>query len=161
MQKILKNNEIVEDNWLVVAKDAESLPEGNILLPLSYWLENQASLQPFRGTVGIWIESDEEIEDLETIPPEVPVVAINFPKFVDGRGFSTARLIRERYQYQGELRAIGHFIRDQLFYLKRCGVNAFQFDDEMNLDAAKQSLNDFSDAYQAGVDQPLPLFRRR
>jgi len=89
------------------------------------------------------------------------VVAIRFPKFVDGRGFSVARLLRERYQYQGEIRAIGEIIRDQLYLLQRCGFNAFEFGAEVNLAEASKSLADFSDAYQVAVDQPVPLFKRR
>jgi uncharacterized protein (DUF934 family) len=70
-------------------------------------------------------------------------------------------LIRERYNYSGELRAIGGFIRDQLYLLKRCGFNAFQFSDEIELSDAAESLKDFSENYQVSVDQENPLFRRR
>jgi len=81
---------------------------------------------------------------------------------MDGRSFSTARILRERYGFKGELRAIGNFIRDQLCYLRRCGVNAFAFaNPDTNLEIAVKSLTDFSEYYQASVDQPLPLFRRR
>jgi len=70
--------------------------------------------------------------------------------------------LRERYGFTGELRAIGHFIRDQMCYLRRCGVNAFAFaNEETDLEAALKSLNDFTEYHQASVDQPLPLFRRR
>ena len=85
---------------------------------------------------------------------------VNFPVFTDGRGFSYARELRER-GLRGELRAGGHFIRDQLTYLQRCGFNAFQMADEAELEAALASLADFSEHYQASIDQPLPLFRRR
>ena len=91
----------------------------------------------------------------------VPVIAINFPKFVDGRGFSLARLLRERYGYQGEIRATGEIIRDQLYLLQRCGFNAFEFGEEVDLAEASKSLADFSDAYQVAADQPIPLFKRR
>ena len=77
-----------------------------------------------------------------------------------GADFSYARDLRER-GYRGELRAGGHFIRDQLTYLRRCGFDAFQMADESGLDAALASLTDFSEYYQAAIDQPLPLFRRR
>ncbi len=87
-------------------------------------------------------------------------IAVNFPVLTDGRGFSCARELRER-GYRGELRAVGHFIRDQMFYLKRCGFNAFQPADDSGLEQALASLGDFSESYQAGIDQPRPLFRRR
>ena len=91
---------------------------------------------------------------------DIPLILINFPAFMDGRGFSYARELRER-GYTGELRAVGHFIRDQLTYLARCGFNAFQMADDSQLEDALHSLDDLSEYYQAATDQPLPLFRRR
>ena len=89
------------------------------------------------------------------------VVAVNFPKFTDGRGYSTARLLRERYGWKGELRAVGDVFRDQLFHLASCGFNAYALrEGEDPLDALT-AFRDFSDTYQATVEQPLPLFRRR
>jgi uncharacterized protein (DUF934 family) len=90
----------------------------------------------------------------------IPLIAINFPAFMDGRGFSYARELRER-GFGGELRATGAFIRDQMAYMARCGFDAFQMDDETQLEEALSSLADFSEFYQASADQPLPLFRRR
>ena len=87
-------------------------------------------------------------------------VAVDFPKFMDGRGFSYARELREQRRYQGEIRAVGDFIRDQLFYMKRCGFSSYALPSD-ELEAALASLNDFSESYQSSVDQPLPLFRRR
>ena len=77
------------------------------------------------------------------------------------RGFSIARLLRERYDYQGEIRAIGNIIRDQLYLLQRCGFNGFELEAGIDLTEAAKSLQDFSDAYQVAVDQPVPLFKRR
>jgi uncharacterized protein (DUF934 family) len=90
----------------------------------------------------------------------IPLVAINFPTFMDGRGFSYARELRER-GFRGELRATGRFIRDQLAYLARCGFDAFEMEDASELEEALASLNDFSEFYQASAAQPQPLFRRR
>jgi uncharacterized protein (DUF934 family) len=80
---------------------------------------------------------------------------------MDGRGFSVARLLRERYGFTGELRASGGVIRDQLCYLQRCGFSSFDLDADINIEAAVESLNDFSEGYQISVDLPTPLFRRR
>jgi uncharacterized protein (DUF934 family) len=88
-------------------------------------------------------------------------VEVNFPKFTDGRGYSIARLLRERYGYRGELRAVGDVQRDQLFYLARVGFDAFLLREGEDADAALAALEDFSEAYQASVERPLPLFRRR
>lgn len=88
-------------------------------------------------------------------------VEVNFPSFTDGRGYSIARLLRERHGYRGELRAVGDVQRDQLFYLARCGFDAFLLRDGEDAQAALGALRDFSEAYQASVERPLPLFRRR
>ena len=88
-------------------------------------------------------------------------VEVNFPSFTDGRGYSIARLLRERHGYRGELRAVGDVQRDQLFYLARCGFDAFLLRDDEDAQAARSALHDFSEAYQASVERPQPLFRRR
>jgi len=88
-------------------------------------------------------------------------VEVNFPSFTDGRGYSIARLLRERHGYLGELRAVGDVQRDQLFYLARCGFDAFLLRDGLDAQEALSALHDFSEAYQASVERPEPLFRRR
>jgi uncharacterized protein (DUF934 family) len=89
------------------------------------------------------------------------VVAVSFPKFGDGRGYSIGRLLRERHGYKGELRAVGEIGRDHLFALAQCGFDAFELRDGENAEAALAALRDFSDVYQSTVAQPQPLFRRR
>jgi len=88
-------------------------------------------------------------------------IEVNFPKFGDGRGYSIARLLRERYGYRGELRAVGHITRDHLFFMESCGFDAFELRDGEDAEEALASLADFSESYQASVTRPLPLFRRR
>lgn len=142
MPRLIKDGVIVEDDS----------PE---VLDLEQWLACSDRTQ--RAVV---LEPGETLAPLIEHLDEIPLVMINFPIFMDGRGFSYARELRER-GYRGEIRAVGHFIRDQLTYLARCGVNAFEFDDESELENALDSLGDFSEYYQASVDQPQPLFRRR
>jgi uncharacterized protein (DUF934 family) len=86
---------------------------------------------------------------------------VRFTSFTDGRGYSIARLLRERYRWRGELRAIGDIQRDQLYYLHRCGFDAFDLRDGEDVETALAAFNDFSEAYQTAVDRPVPLFRRR
>ena len=88
-------------------------------------------------------------------------VEVNFPKFGDGRGYSIARLLRERYGYKGELRAVGEVVRDHLFYMESCGFDAFLLRDGEDAAEALTGFEDFSEAYQASVARPVPLFRRR
>jgi len=88
-------------------------------------------------------------------------IEVNFPKFGDGRGYSIARLLRERYGYKGELRAVGQITRDHLFFMESCGFDAFLLRDGEDAEDALQAFEDFSDSYQASVKRPVPLFRRR
>ena len=104
--------------------------------------------------------SEEEVEAIGLDANMFPLIAVNFPSFMDGRGFSIGRLLKERYGFTGQLRAIGNAIPDQLFYLKRCGFTSFDLKDGTDLEAACQSLNDFDVSYQSAYDQPEALFRR-
>ena len=166
MPKLIKDGVIVDNTWTLIAKSegdaaAIEVPAGQVIVPLSVWVAQKNQLQN-RNDVGVWLDSDEVADAIGDEANRFPVIGVNFPLFMDGRAFSTARLLRERYGFKGELRAVGNFIRDQLCYLRRCGVNAFAFaNPETNLDIAVKSLSDFNEYYQASVDQPLPLFRRR
>ena len=142
MPRLIKNGVIVEDH-------------GPEVLDLEQWLQSED-----RANRAVVLEPGETLAPLLQYIDQIPMVLVNFPTFMDGRGFSYGRELRER-GYKGELRAVGHFMRDQLTYLSRCGFDAFQFEDESELEAALQSLADFSEHYQASVDSPQPLFRRR
>lgn len=166
MPKLIKDGAIVDNTWTLLAKPegdttAVEVPAGQVIVHLSVWQAQKDQLQS-RADVGVWLDSDNAAEDIGEEANRFPVIGVNFPGFMDGRSFSTARILRERYGFKGELRALGNFIRDQLCYLRRCGVNAFAFaNPETNLEVALKSLDDFNEYYQASVDQPLPLFRRR
>ena len=92
---------------------------------------------------------------------QIRAVAVNFPKYADGRVYSIARLLRERYGYTGELRAVGEVARDHLHAMAQCGFNAFQLRAGEDAQAALAAFGDFSDSYQATAARPQPLFRRR
>lgn len=153
------------DNWAVVARPEEGeslvLPEQQpALIPVDLWLENE---QQFAGRedVGVWFDSHDEPEMLDGKVNELPLIAVNFPRFVDGRGYSIARLLRERFGYQGELRAIGDVLLDQLQFMKRCGFDSFLLRADKDSSEAARYLDFFSQTYQAAWDTDLPLFRRR
>lgn len=167
MTTIIKNRQAVSDDFTVV-KLAEgdtvetlALPAGPLLVPLAVWNARKAELQA-RGTpVGVWLDVTEGPEAIASELPAFAVIGVNFPKFTDGRGYSTARLLRERFGYTGELRAIGDVLHDQLFLMARCGFDAFVLKEGKNVELALQAFATFKNPYQTAADQTQPLFRRR
>lgn len=166
MAVIVKSRNVVADPWLRLELNADgSLPAapaaGDIIVPLVLWREQRAPLLARPGRLGVWLDSHEDpaaiAEDLRLFG----VVAVNFPTFGDGRGFSTGRLLRERYGWRGELRAIGDIFRDQLFFLAGCGFDAFALRESEDPHEALAGFDVFSESYQASVERPQPLFRRR
>lgn len=155
---------VVADDWAVVDHPAEGesleLPDRPCLIPAELWL---ARREQFAGNdrIGLWLDSHEEPEMLADVVSDLPIIAVNFPKFSDGRGYSSARLLRERYGYRGELRAIGDVLLDQLQFMKRCGFDSYALRPDKDISKAARCLNFFSNAYQAATDTDEPLFRRR
>jgi uncharacterized protein (DUF934 family) len=165
MRKIIKDKRIVNDDWqlLTLAENetAETIivPTGAHIVPLAVWL-TQKSVLSSRNDIGVWLASDERAESLKDDVASLPLIAIDFPTFADGRGYSIAYQLRARLGYKGELRAIGDVLRDQLFYMARVGFNAFATREDRSIDDALKGLTDFSEAYQTAWDQKMPLFRR-
>lgn len=168
MPKLVKDGAIVENEWTLMAKPEEvaapeiKVPEGKVIVPLKVWQAQRETLKQ-RENLGVWLDTDETADELGEEAQRFPLVAVNFPAFADGRAFTTARILRERFGFTGELRAVGYFLAEQACFLRRCGVNAMDFgtDREQHMEAAIEALNDFTEYYQSSVDQPLPLFRRR
>ncbi len=158
---IIKNGALVTDNWQIITKDVSSIPaDENLILPLALWLQESDAANK-RNDIAVWFDSEDlPTAEIASTLQKLPLIAINFPVFTDGRGFSIARLLRERFNYQGDLRAVGYVLRDQLCFMKRCGFNSFDLHENTDVKAALESLNDFAEYYQTSVDQPQPLFRR-
>ena len=162
---IIKNKAILDDDWSVLRLNendtAESVvvPAGKIIVPLKVWQAQRAALQQ-RVDLGVWLASNERAEELKNDLAKFSVIAVDFPKFADGRGYSIAHHVRARLGYRGELRAIGDVLRDQLFYMQRVGFDAFAPRADKDIYAALKGLSDFSLTYQASADEKLPLFRR-
>ena len=159
---IIRDGVIVADEWtLIRAADdvyVSAPPVGNLILPLSVWNAQRSAINP---NIGVWIDGADDPAQLADSIDQLALIAVDFPKFTDGRGYSTGALLRSRYGFKGELRAIGDVLRDQLFYLRRAGFNAFKVRSDKDIHDALQALNDFSETYQGAVEQPLPLFKRR
>ncbi len=150
--QIIKDQQIIKNTWVYIPDDAE-LPEdgADITVSLSRWNEEQNNLQKKQGRVGIRLNPDDPIESLNPSIMKVALIEVNFPVFTDGRSFSLAQLLRTRLKFQGEIRAVGQFMPDQIFYLARVGVNSFALENQGSLADALAMFNDFSDSYQASV----------
>jgi len=160
--RLIRQRQLLEDSWQRLAADDAAAPAGDLLLSLPQWQARRSEwLARSPGRLGVQLEPADDPAGLADDLSQLALVAVNFPSFTDGRGFSTARLLRERYAYSGELRAVGDVFRDQLFYLSRVGFDAFLLRDGEDAASALASLDTFSEAYQSSVERPLPLFRRR
>ena len=166
MPKIIKDKQVVDDLWVVLGlHDAQrsDVSGFRLIIPFEEYFSGNKNGSVSEVTYGVWLQGcqGQGLEKYIDHLLALPVIAIYFPEFTDGRGFSLATLLRERYGYQGELRALGNILPDQLFYLQRCGFNAFSFGQEVNLKEACKALNDFSGSYQIASDQSIPLFKQR
>ncbi len=168
MSKIILNRAVVEDDWqtLTLAEgetpESVAVPAGKIIFPLAVWLARREEIIASHPEIAVWLDSHEDPAPLAPEFTSFELIAVNFPKFTDGRGYSTARLLRSRYGWDGELRAIGDVLHDQLFYMKRVGFDTFAMKAGKDIKgAAAKAFDTFTECYQTAVDQKQPLFRRR
>ncbi|WP_061943227.1 DUF934 domain-containing protein [Collimonas pratensis] len=163
--EIIKNRAVVSDDWSVLrlqegeTAESVSIPAGKVIVPFSVWQAQRAQLQD-RKPIGVWLSSDAQADVLKEDLAHFDLVAVDFPKFTDGRGYSIAYNLRTRLAYSGELRAIGDVLRDQLFYMQRVGFDAFAVRADKNIHDALKGLTDFTEKYQTSWDEKTPLFRR-
>ena len=167
MPKLLKldgegRSELLDETFQwVEGVDAtlDALPAGPVLVPLALWHAERDALLA-RGDVGVWLEPHEEPETLAEDLDRLPVIGLHFPVFSDGRGLSTAVLLRTRFGFAGELRALGDVQRDQLAPMRRCGIDAFRIRPDLDPERAALGLETMSAHYQGDVLDPRPLYRR-
>lgn len=149
-----------QDSWTLV-RDTETnatVSDAHTIVPLSIWLDSTSEGK----LTAPWLPADTELTpELAERLSSAPLIAIDFPKFTDGRGYSLARLLRERYAYQGEVRAIGDVLVDQLFFMTRCGFDGLSLREDQWVEDALRNLHIFSRAYQPATDHPEPLFHLR
>jgi uncharacterized protein (DUF934 family) len=166
MATLIKQRKIATDSWLLLRDDVDGArPDvpatGDVIVPFKRWLEERDALSARPGRIGVLLDGNDDPADIAEDLRLFGVAAVDFPRFTDGRGYSIGRLLRERYGWRGEMRAVGDVQRDQLFYLARCGFDAFVLREGEDALVALDAFQDFSERYQGAVDQPVPLFRRR
>jgi uncharacterized protein (DUF934 family) len=149
---LIKNGELVASSFVDVSAAEAIPPSGPVIVSLEQW-QAQRALLLARGTpIGIRLHSDQPPERIATDLPHFAVVALEFPKFRDGRAYSYARLLRERYGYKGELRAVGDVLLEQLFFMLRTGFDAFELASQDPLGDYRTAVADFSVWYQPAAD---------
>src|SRR5690606_12249347 len=159
-EMIIKDGAVVQDRWITVAADAADVPEGDVILPLSLWRAREAEFVGRNSRIGIQLEPGDHPSEIADELDRFDVIVYHFPTFRDGRAYSHARLLRARYGFKGELRASGDVLREQIFFMARCGFNAFTIKDGKKPDDLLAGLKDFTVTYQNAADTPLPHFRR-
>jgi uncharacterized protein (DUF934 family) len=157
---IIKDGKIIQDDVRHLADDEAPAGTRNTV-SCARWLKDKASLLAEGGVVGVRLHGGHAVADLAGDLPRFELVVVEFPTLADGRSFSLARLLRGRYAYGGEIRARGDFIRDQVYFLARVGVNAFEPDEGVNLETLLPALADFSVTHQAAADGNEPVHRKR
>lgn len=155
---LLSNREVVADNWTLI--NEETLDQtGDIIVPLALYLENQDTLTSRDGQVGIKVNGDDDIDFLVENLDKFPLVAIDFPAFRDGRGFSIARLL-VRAEYKGEIRATGDIGQDRFAYLERCGFTAIEVADDVFKPEMLKSFDEISNYYQSAADKVRAVYHQ-
>ncbi|MBS3963402.1 MAG: DUF934 domain-containing protein [Methylomonas sp.] len=145
---LIKNKALSDNSWTFVA-DENPLPHGDISVSLQRWQAEKDAVLQHDGHHGVRLSPADSVDALANDLDKLDLIELDFPLFKDGRCFSQARLLRDKYHYQGEIRAVGRFLTDQVFYLHRVGFNAFELDSARDVDLALAALNDFSVRYQA------------
>lgn len=166
MAIIIKQRRLANDNWRLLEGSEEDaaarLPSaGDVIVPLSMWRARRGELASHGGRLGLLVDGEDDPAEFGHDLSRVALIAVRFPKFTDGRGFSLAHLLRTRYAFRGELRAVGDIFRDQLPLLESCGFDAFELRAGEDPQAALSSFDAITEAYQASVARSVPLFRRR
>ena len=161
--RLIKDQEIVEDGWqrLVEIAPDEALPTGNIIVSFTYWFNHKEALLNREAKFGVCINVDDDIEVVAKDLKHFDLIALDFPTFADGRSCSHARLLRDRYSFKGELRAVGDVLRDQLFFMQRCGINSFQLREDKDIEDALNAFAEISVKYQTAADGIEPVYKYR
>lgn len=154
---LIRNGVLVEDEWAAVADDAPVPADRPAIVSLERWQAHGGELAGRNAALGVRLESRHAAGDIAADLERFALVAIDFPKFRDGRGFSTARLLRERHGFAGELRAVGNVLRDQFAFMDRCGFDAFEVADAAEAEAWQVELARYTNWYQRAGDNRAPV----
>jgi uncharacterized protein (DUF934 family) len=158
---LVRGGKITDDTFVHVADDAEIPGDGAILISAARFLENPEALSQRPGRTGVIWPNSRDVDDLVPYLDRLAAVALVFPTFRDGRAYSQARLLRERFKYRGELRATGQVLRDQFLFMSRAGFDAFDVKKPADAEAFANTVRRYSVFYQPTGDGRMTALHRR
>ncbi len=166
MPKLISKDAVMDNPWTVMTTSTgpeilQSVPGKNFIVPLQFWKLYQEELSNYDGAIAVWIDSNEQPGQIADDLHSLPLIALNFPAFSDGRSYTNARELRQKYGYKGEIRAVGDVLRDQLYYMGQCGFDTFEIRHDQDAELCLDAFKDFKTGYQSTIAEPTPLFRRR
>lgn len=159
--RIIRDGQIVKDEWMSVDDNAALPASGDIIVSLDRWQKDKREIVTRGPRYGIVLPNDFDVPELGEEWLILGAVLLQFPSFADGRAYSQATLLRERYGFEGELRATGDVLRDQLYYMKRVGINAFEIRSDRSIENALEALEDYSVHYQTATDHSSTIWQNR
>jgi uncharacterized protein (DUF934 family) len=157
MRKLIKQRSVINDTWKYVDEEPAALA---VIVPLAQFLTERDRWVGSTAILGVRIGPADNVDVLKSDLARISLVAVEFAGLSEGRGYSQAQLLRRRYGFTGEIRAVGKIQRDQLFYMARCGFDAFEFSEGTDFDVALAAFGDFTVAYQSSTDRGLDLEKR-
>jgi uncharacterized protein (DUF934 family) len=158
---LIKDGQPATDAFVHVADGEPLPPEGPIIIGLARWQEERGLIEPRNTPIGVRLKPNESVAQLAGDIDRLAVIALEFPKFNDGRAMSQARLLRERLCYRGEVRATGKVVRDLLLFMHRCGFDAFEVADGVTAEIVAKSLAEFDVFYQPAADGSHSVIEQR
>jgi uncharacterized protein (DUF934 family) len=160
MPRLIADGKVVDDHWVHVADGEPPPASGDVIVSLRRWQAERDALLTRKDGIGVQLTGSDALDAIVPDLPWLAVIALEFSSFKDGRAFSLARLLRERHGYKGQLRAVGDVLRDQIAFMRRCGIDAFELRADRSAEDALAALGEFTVSYQAAADEKRPLFRR-
>ena len=151
MSVVISLNEIITDDWVEIGDNYALGSKQSVIISLQRLQRDWDDLRSSNHKLGVELEVPDEVDEIEEYLPRLDLVVLNFNVFADGRAFSQARLLRERLSYEGDLRARGDVIRDQLSFMHRCGFTQFQLAESEEVELALNAFSDISDTYQPEI----------
>ncbi|OUR76502.1 hypothetical protein A9Q83_14265 [Alphaproteobacteria bacterium 46_93_T64] len=162
MGNFIKDRKPQDDPWTPYTglEDVDNLPTGDVYVPFEEWQSQKEALKLRNNRLGVILENTDDVAELVPDFDRLDLVVLQFPKMADGRAFTQAKLLRERYGYTGEIRAVGDVLHDQVFYMQRCGFNAFEMRPDQDIPTVLHAFDEMTVTYQPSADEELPIWRR-